>query len=176
LGAHPEALLVMDNVEILKERSPPWVLVPDRVRESNHGAVRFGDHRAGGVRSWVSKSARPRSQAIRLDVTVEESVCVRASVVTTPAINVERCNRRRIPCLGAPIPQDLRNGHDILLIDPGVGTALSPDAGPSQGQVPQVSLDERPDSTRSATTVATEYSSPVTITRGTRQIALSARR
>ena len=76
----PAALLVMDNVEILKERSPLWVLVPRiSLHESNHGAVRFGDRRAGGVRAWVSKSARPRSQAIRLDVTVEESVCVHAS-------------------------------------------------------------------------------------------------
>jgi hypothetical protein len=27
-------------------------------------------------------------------------------------------------------------------IDPGIGTAPKPDAGPSQGQVPQVALDE----------------------------------
>src|SRR5438105_2529340 len=31
----------------------------------------------------------------------------------------------------------------VLLIDPGIGTAPKPDAGPSLGQVPQVTLDER---------------------------------
>jgi hypothetical protein len=125
------AFLVVGNVEILEQRSPLWVFIPDRVRESDHCVVLFGDHRASGIGSWLRKSACPRCKSIRFDVTVEEGLRVRASVVATPAINVERCNRRRIPCLGAPVPQDLGNGHDILLIDPGVGTALSPDAGPS---------------------------------------------
>ena len=33
--------------------------------------------------------------------------------------------------------------HLGLLIDPGIGTAQQPAAGPSKGQVPQVTLDER---------------------------------
>jgi hypothetical protein len=32
--------------------------------------------------------------------------------------------------------------HRLLLIDPGSGTVPKPGAGPSSGQVPQVTLDE----------------------------------
>jgi hypothetical protein len=68
------ALLVVHHVKILKERSPSRVLLPDRVRESDHSAVLFSDQRAGRIRPWLRKSARPRCKSIRFNVTIEEGV------------------------------------------------------------------------------------------------------
>jgi hypothetical protein len=62
--------------------------------------------------------------------------------VTPPAVSMKIRDGLSIGGAGEAEPWllDVRDG--ILLIDPGIGTAPKPDAGPSSGQVPRVALDE----------------------------------
>jgi len=113
----------VDDVEILEEFSPPGVFVPDRVCEPTDDVVRFGDQGAGVLPRLV-ESAGPQCKAILGDVVVEEGVCVGTAVVASPAVDVERRDRRCIRSPSAPVSNKIQLGHDILLIDPGIGTAL----------------------------------------------------
>src|SRR5206468_7848730 len=61
-GANTMTLLVMDNVEILNERAPLRIFIPDRVSEPDQFAVLFGDHRAKRSSLLAGQGALPTSQ------------------------------------------------------------------------------------------------------------------
>ena len=105
--------------------------------------VVVGDHRELTV-SGLGQSATPHLLAIGNDVRVQVGVQVGTSVVPAPAVGMEGRNG-----VGIAIGRvEVLHGKEMfchvgLLIDPGIGTVQQPDAGPSKGQVPQVTLDER---------------------------------
>jgi hypothetical protein len=83
------------------------------------------------------------------DISIEIRVQVGASVMTSPAVGMESSDGVGIVSAGVEILHSRQLfRHRGLLIDPGIGTAQEPAAGPSKGQVPQVTLDERPETIR----------------------------
>jgi hypothetical protein len=102
-----------------------------------------------------SQTACPDLQAIRHDVTVKVGIEVCPARVEPPALGMESSDpiHVRFHCLSiGQMRRDLirviGGGQPDLLIGPGVGTVPKPAAGPSRGQVPQVTLDEPTQSTR----------------------------
>ena len=108
-----------------------------------------GDHRELTL-VGLGQSTSPHLLAIGDDVTIKVSVQVGTSVVTSPAVGMEGGDGVGIAVGRVEIlhSQELFR-HVGLLIDPGIGTVQQPAAGPSQGQIPQVALDERSETIRS---------------------------
>lgn len=97
--------------------------------------------RSCGSRLDAGSAGRSRLSTVGADVAIEEAIGVRAPVVTTPAIRMQSGDRLNVGCSGGPNTSWSSLAMRFLLIDPGIGTAPKPDAGPSVGQVPQVALD-----------------------------------
>jgi hypothetical protein len=120
------------------------------VRETNDLIVVTADHRELALLG-LGKSPSPHFSAIGHDVPVQVGIQVGTSVMTAPAVGMEGGNGVGI----AVGPFEVLHSKDLsrhvgLLIDPGIGTVHQPAAGPSTGQVPQVTLDERSENIRIA--------------------------
>jgi hypothetical protein len=107
-----------------------------------------GDHRELTL-VGLGQSTSPHLLAIG-DVTIKVCVRVGTSVVTSPAVGRERGDGVGIAVGRVEILHSQELFRPVgLLIDPGIGTVQQPAAGPSQGQVPQVALDEGSETIRS---------------------------
>jgi len=121
-----------------------------RVSKADDFAVNVGTYRVL-IQLWWAEASGPHLQSIRDNVTVEVRIHVGTAVVTPPTVGVQSCDGTGIVLCRRPIADRWKRlepvarswGHDALLIGPGIGTVPKPAAGPSKGQVPQVTLDEQ---------------------------------
>jgi len=120
------------DVKVVEQRSPIRVVVEDGVREPHQRADVLGDDRAT-PRIRGSQPVGPHSQPVGGDVTVEESIRVGAPVVAAPTVGMKGSDALSVGESGDAKLQMGLTVHDDLLIDPGIGTAPKPGAGPSSG-------------------------------------------
>jgi hypothetical protein len=137
-------------MQIVEKGPPDRIVSEDDVGEADHVA---SGHGADGelIVPGRSEAGRPDLHPLRENVPIEVLIQVRTAIVAPPTIGVQCGNglrivfgRRSIAHLADGSDSLTRSvGHDGLLIDPGGGTVPKPAAGPSKGQVPQVTRDER---------------------------------
>jgi hypothetical protein len=85
----------MNDVEVVEQRSPARILFEDSVREPDQAVAILRNERQA-ARVGLSQSLGPGDQAIRMNLTVQEGVRIRAPVVATPAVGVKRRDRARV--------------------------------------------------------------------------------
>jgi hypothetical protein len=76
-------------MQVLKQRSPGWVVVEDGVHKCDQAAAALGEDRLT-PEVGLPEAISPHGHAVRDDVTVKEGVGIRASVVSAPAVGVKR--------------------------------------------------------------------------------------
>jgi hypothetical protein len=88
-GADAVPLQLDCHMQVVDEGTPDRIGVEDRVNKANKPSSTFG-HDGALLVSKVPHPASPHLQAIGDDVAVQVCVGIRTSVVTPPAIGVER--------------------------------------------------------------------------------------
>src|ERR1700722_8182667 len=150
MGPDTRPLQVAPDVQMGEKRAPGRVDVEHDMGEAEDVVATLGDHRVLAV-SRRSKATRPDVESVGNDVTVEVGVEVRPAIVTPPAVGMKGGDFSGIVLRRWSIAHHTSRSvlvlvgvrHRRLLIDPGIGTVPKPAAGPSTGQVPQVTLDEQ---------------------------------
>jgi hypothetical protein len=149
-SADAVSLQVISDVQIVEKGTPRRIVVENGMGETDDFTT-IVSHDGELVQPGRSEATGPDLMTISDDVTVEVGIQIRAAIMATPAVSVE-CSDvagillRRLSIRhngGRPVSVVPGLSHGTLLIDPGIGTVPKSAAGPSQGQVPQVTLDER---------------------------------
>ena len=140
-SADTTPLSIVHDVKVFEERTPLRIVVEDDVSEADDGTVVIGDQRDGP--GPFTEPVRPGGQSLSAEIPIEVGIGIRAAVVPAPTVGVQRGHSRSITRTGCPNAQPTDPSHVANTpIVPGVGTAPKSVAGPSQGQVPRVTLDE----------------------------------
>ena len=112
-------------MKVLEESTPSGVIVQNGVSETEDLIGSLGNHREVTVLGW-RQSPSPHLLAIGEDVSIEVSVQVGTSIVTSPTVGVKIGDGVCVVLGGIAILHDqswIRHGG--LLIDPGIGTVQS---------------------------------------------------
>jgi hypothetical protein len=148
MSTDPLTLGIASDVEIVEKGSPLRIIIENDMGEAQELPVAFCDDGVM-VLSGRSKATSPYLLPIGDDVLVKVCVPQRTAIMAPPTVGV-KCGdaagilfRRFSISHDSSKPLVVVRGHGSLLIDPGIGTAPRPAAGPSKGQVPQVALDEQ---------------------------------
>ena len=76
-------------MNVLEQGSPGWILVKDGMGESDQTALVLGQDRAG-TRIAEPEPVGPHRQPVVEDVAVKEGIGICATVVTAPAVGMQR--------------------------------------------------------------------------------------
>lgn len=85
--ADAAAPAVMAYVQVVDQAAPHLVGVEHHMDEARDAPLVVGDHRPGAV--GVGEPAGPHGPPVRLDITVQKRVGVRAPVIAAPAVGVQ---------------------------------------------------------------------------------------
>jgi len=137
-------------VQVVEKGPPRRVVVEYHMREADDFIATFSDNGVL-VQPGRSKAIRPDLKTVGDDIAVEVRIEVRTAIVATPAFSVKDGDVAGVLFGRVSILHDETGDATVVpgmrhcgpLIVPGVGTVPKPAAGPSQGQVPQVTLDEQ---------------------------------
>jgi hypothetical protein len=101
----------MCDVQVVKQCAPPGIIVEHAVSESDQAAAVLGDDRVAAT-TGLEQPLAPHSQTVGRDVAVEKGVGVSAPIVATPAVGVQRRDRRGVGMEGEPKLHRLTIGRD----------------------------------------------------------------